>query len=597
MDSDLKKYKDISSHSSMSSLQLSPQTSAKPKMNYRLISKSKGLVVLPKEINNELYQILKARLNSHTQILVKELSFTFVLPKPKQTFKPVINLLKNEKCLMSFKSSFPLQDSSQLAQAISTLKSSLYITSLALQIDSHDLSNESFKSFSLKLRTLKNISDLGLHFLESQKISSKGFQILFSSLSCLRSLSNLSLGFPFSDQINDLDLRFISLKLKLLGLQSLTLNFAQCEHITDKGLQSLSEGLSSLKNLKVLEMDFSYMYKQITNEGVLGIFVGLGQVSSLNSLSLSLDYSELTKISDREPLSIGLMQLIPAKIKKLSLRCYKYFSDIDASKFLDSLKHFDGLVNLNLGVDCSYYQFFGHGFKGHWKSLQCFSLLSSLTLNFSTCVKLDNEILETLAEGISQCKNLTQLSLNFSRCKNITDGGVENLSKSLEVLRGLLQVCLDFGSCEKITDNGVRVLCERLKEMENLGYLQLIFLRCKSVTNHAVQEIGGMIKRLRKLEYLHLTMAYCRQVNDEAIQTLAVNLKHLMSLTSLILNFRQCEVSGERSMRSFFGMLENMKGLKSLILHFPSFSGELEVKMRLLQILRFTKIYITFHET
>ena len=103
MDSDLKKYKDISSHSPLSSLELAPQTSTKPKMNYKLISKSKGLVVLPKEINSEFYQILKARLNSHTQILVKELSFAFILPKPKQTFKPVINLLKNEKCLMSFK--------------------------------------------------------------------------------------------------------------------------------------------------------------------------------------------------------------------------------------------------------------------------------------------------------------------------------------------------------------------------------------------------------------------------------------------------------------------------------------------------------------
>jgi len=565
-------------------------------MHPKLLSKSKGLVIFPKELNNELYQILKARLNSHSQILIKELSFTFVIPKPKQTFKPVIKLLKNEKYLLSLKSNLSLENNHELNQAISIIKSSPHTQTLSLQIDSHDMSGQSFKSFSVKLRALKNVAGLSIHFLESHDIPAKGFQILFNSLISMRSLSKLSLGFPFSNKIQDIDLKIISSRLNLLDLNELSLNFAQCEHISDKGLQDLSGALSKMKSLQNLEVDLSYIYKQISNEGVLSLFAGLSKAKALKSLALNLDYSELTKASGREPLSIGLLQLDAFNIRRLSLRGYKYLSDGDALKILESLRNFAQLKSLSLGMDCSYYQLSGQAFKQYFPALTCFPSLSSLSLNFSTCIKLENETIEALAEGISQCVNLTQISLNFSQCKNITDAGVEKLALSFEGSKSLSQVCLDFSTCERITDISLKVLAGRLGSIENLNYLQFILLRCKSITNKAVQDLSIMLKKLVKLESLHLTVAFCKQVNDDAIQTLAMNLKYLRSLNSLILNFRHCEVGNGRGIRNFFGMLENMKGLKSIILHFPSCAEEQELKNRLLQVLRSAKIYITFHE-
>jgi len=595
MDSILKNLK-LTSHSPSHPSNLPLQSPSKPKMHPKLLSKSKGLVIFPKELNNELYQILKARLNSHTQILIKEFSFSFVLSNPKQTFKPVLKLLKNEKCLLSLKSNLSLENNHELNQAISTIKSSPHSRTLSLQIDSRDMSSQSFQSFTVKLRALKNISDLSIDFLEPHKISAKGFQILFSSLLSMRSLSKLSLGFRFSDKIQDIDLRIISSKLNLFNLHGLSLNFAHCKRISDKGIEDLSRALSKMKNLQSLEVDLSHIDQQISNEGVIGLFNGLSQAEGLRSLALNLDYSELTKSSGHEPLSVGLMQLNVLNIRRLSLKCYKYFSDRDSLKILESLGNFSQLKSLSLGMDCSYYQLSGQGFRKYFSALTCFTSLSSLTLDFSTCLKLENETIEALAEGISQCVNLSQISLNFSQCRNIIDAGVERLALSFEGLKLLSQVCLDFSTCERITDSSVKVLAGRLGSIENLNYLQLVLFRCKSITNNAVQNIAMMLRRLEKLEHLHLTLAFCKQVNDEAIQTLAMNLKYLRSLNSLILNFRHCEVGNGRGIQNFFGMLENMKGLKSITLHFPSCAEEQELKNRLLQVLRSTKIYITFHE-
>jgi len=79
---------------------------------------------------------------------------------------------------------------------------------------------------------------------------------------------------------------------KLNALTSLTLNFSECQKITDEAVLSLGDAVKGLGSLQALEVNFFNC--KITDEGLNNLNDGLKKLSSLKSIKLNFNLSGVT---------------------------------------------------------------------------------------------------------------------------------------------------------------------------------------------------------------------------------------------------------------------------------------------------------------
>lgn len=273
--------------------------------------------------------------------------------------------------------------------------------------------------------------------------------------------------------------------------------------ITDKGLASIGNGLSSLQSL-----DVSYCRK-LTDKGFSAVAEGCHDLMSMHLagcrfvtdgllLTLSRNCNNLVELGLQGCTNItdsGLADLVNGCrcIRFLDINKCSNVGDIGISKVAEACSSF--LKTLKL-LDC---------YKVGDESI--FSL-SNFCKNLETliiggCRDVSDESIKSLTAA---CKNSLK-KLRMDWCINISDSSLRCIlthCKNLEVL--------DIGCCEEVTDGAFQG--SRSAKIE-LGLKVLKVSNCSKIT---VSGIGMLINQCHSLEYLdvrscpHVTKAGC----DEA---------------------------------------------------------------------------------
>jgi len=227
------------------------------------------------------------------------------------------------------------------------------------------ISNEALKSLRNGLTGLPSLHFLSLDFHGCEKISDDGVMNLSKGIASLHSLGHLSLNHSFCSSISNKALKNLSESLiSLPSLYYLALIFNSCKSIANEALKSLSKSFTSLPYLKHLNLHFGHyglrsvlppppiddyiVYEIMSDIGLLSLGESLTSLLSLQSLDLNFD--SCFKISNEgiKSLSKGLSLLPNLRILELNVRsCYK-ISDEGLKSVENSITSARSLEDLTL---------------------------------------------------------------------------------------------------------------------------------------------------------------------------------------------------------------------------------------------------------
>lgn len=347
-------------------------------------------------------------------------------------------------------------------------------------------------------------------------------------------------------------------------LQGLNLHCDRCTLLSDTGLQGLGLGLKRLavtRSLAKLRIDVRGC-TLLTSDGLGSLATGLLELGSLVEFHTSFEDVHWGK---RGLLSISRSLHGLSNLHHLTINWQSCDADHDPMEN-------DALHELSVGLgtlrnlktftfDCSYCK--SAGLVGFGVGFEVLSRLEVLTLNFTQCMGVDTEGVQSLATGLSHLSGLTSLSLNFEDCFNLgigLGGGVAKLGKAIGRLGRLCRLELNFQGCTGLSDDDLRGFGLGLGSAYNLQEMALYF-QGTNLGRAALEGIGASIGTMWRLTRVEVDFARCSSVEDVGIKSLCAGLGKLRRLVLLIVRFFGCSF-GESGLQALGSSLQQVCSLE-----------------------------------
>jgi len=337
------------------------------------------------------------------------------------------------------------------------------------QVDLHN--NTILQNISMKLKFLPSLRNLELRFYYSNWVSLEGVKHLASALAQLKSIKKLSLNFIYCEWVNDDSLHLVLQSLKKnKNLQSLTLDIARCKNVNEKSFKRLASIFKhSLKALKELSLGFASL--------------DLPKGKPLDFLA-----SGLSCLKDLQKLSIDFSNL------KVPLQGF------DFPFFMSSIKNITSLKILSL--DFSYLYISLSVLKRLVLSFPSLINLHTLALNFRSSSVLLGQEMEVLSQGLQLlASSLKSLTLDFRDSQNLNDQALEKLSAGLKTLTNLSGITLQCQNCVYLWNAGAESVINALGSLPNLDSAVLGFrASCRPIINTFYETVEAR-RNLRNLPF------------------------------------------------------------------------------------------------
>jgi len=325
----------------------------------------------------------------------------------------------------------------------SGLKYSKNLETLCLNFN---IIQEEISPISLKkilLKNTKTLKSLSLTFSDNNP------QILKAFTSMLRQLPNInsiSLDFSNCQQLTDPILQDLSLSLsRCLKLQSLNIKLNYCLNTSVKGRRFLYQNIKKLPKLNNINLDFRYC-SNIINKDLVNLSKTLQRSSRLSCLKLAWAGSKKINASGIKALSISLRKL-RQPLKSLSLG----FNDIPSvtDRELEDLAGvFHNMKDL-ASIELNFKQRVGIVEQEDWR-----------TVDFK---KISDRGMQALLSALKDHKGLMSLLLNFKECYQAGEKMIKALALALKDSLCLKRVKLNFGCQANVNKKVIQEFCMNLK--------------------------------------------------------------------------------------------------------------------------------------
>ena len=413
-----------------------------------------------------------------------------------------------------------------------------------------------------------SLKELDLDFSSRRSLTDEELSCAVSEgLKYLRQLTYLNINLEWCTKITDAGVNSLANALSsLTQLAQLDMNFKKCQLIKDKGVKSLAQGLNSLTRLTHLNLVFTAC-AQISPKGA-EILMSQGLINLTRLKFLTLDFIDGMRISNKKLNSLAshcLRYLFPLTFVRIQGGLSKDVSNTKTETEQESRS--SSRVKLARGDSAKDKEIFSEEYvtlqnaqnlsyaivsifqknKYTIDSAKTFSELchsTSLIFSFEEHPHIvTDEFVHSLSSQVLRHPfQLESLTLNFSQSNLMTDQGVSYLvSSGLKHLVNLRSLRLDFEDCYQITDQGLFDLaCEGLKHLSQLK--SLTFRICQEVTDEGLRNMACHgLSNLSQLESLSLSLSCCWKVTDEGVDGLVCQgLRHLIHLKSLTFDISNC---------------------------------------------------------
>ena len=379
-------------------------------------------------------------------------------------------------------------------------------------LDEDFCDHKSYKADRLKL---KNINKIEYLYGFESKSTIKPFRRLVSVINSSQGLCSLSLDIS-NIRSNDIS-NLLRSHRRVCSLKSFTLTVHQNRFIANQVLNQIVCYLKTVRSLRSLMFDF-HDCSNINKDGITILYGSLRCIHSLHSLNLSLRDIKLEDIN----------------LKQLSL----------------CLNNHPHLVSLSLDFsDCSKITDRGIAYL----SLRQLSSLRSLGLSFQKCSGLSNIAFENEGLGIRHLTLLSELKIDLYWCSNITDRSIESLSEELRHLPSLSSLSLNLDHCSKISYAYTILLCKTLRDIKPSLRLDLNLNWHWNIADAGVEALSEELKRLDELSKLTMNLSPCRNLTDRGIEKLLSQFRSLKQLQYLAvyLNLNQSNGITEKGSESY----------------------------------------------
>jgi len=328
-------------------------------------------------------------------------------------------------------------------------------------------------------------------------------------------------------------------------IQHLTLDFSYCE---SPKIFKFFHSLKTLKNLKHLKIVFTETL-DIPYQTIKELWTGLSVLKTLETIYLDFSESTFNLEGDKKAFFLKL-----GSCKALTIRFYN-IGGID-----------DGVIeNISLGLkessklekfelllpNCS--DITNEGINNLSSCLP--KSLKSFRVNLMNCLQVTQN---AVFSALSKISFLKDLSLEFTHENEIRDEGLQDLLKCLTSLNHLESLLLSFWGCNiNFTESGLKLFMSRLASKTALKSLILQFPNCnKTMTDDILIQIGQTLDNMKELETFGLDIRRCSEVTDKGINGLFCEAVEgaatLEKLQRINLNFLSCSLIESEAVKKLF---------------------------------------------
>ena len=433
----------------------------------------------------------------------------------------------------------------------------------SLHLTFHDdgkYNRTSLKVLMMSIASLKNLTNLTIHFSSYVIKDHRIFKDLLFYISKISSLTHLKLTFQTCNLSTSSHFKPFAAKLKkLTQLHSLQLIFGPSSGFTEQFINELAFNLPKLRSLTNIGLHFTGQ-KTIDGTTIVRLFHSLKAMKMLSGISLSfLSCNVVNSTLSIDAISQGLALLDPLSITKLMLNFYTNFDDKCLAKFSQTLQRFTSLSTILLNFsDCELAK--EEVIASLGEALHKLIPLTSLTLSFR--IKSASEgFIGRIAGFLKSMEKLTALHLHFAgQMTSANNDYIHQLFLSLGCLKSLQVLFLNYGHEKKIINKNLETLAQSLEKLSMLKNLAILF-KSAHYSNQGIAVLCDSIQRLQKLYYLKLGFGYSNAINEETLEIIAKALQKIPSLYEINFNFLGC---GSGSDDGFAGLFRRLKDIKSI---------------------------------
>jgi len=351
--------------------------------------------------------------------------------------------------------------------------------------------------------------------LKSIKLKLNNSANIFEAIKSCRNLGTVEIDFSYSDITESNIIESLSSLGNIKQLEKLVLNLSGCSQLSPKTMSLLSDYLSSMKNLRCLNLMMEDC-SCLDDTSFANFTPGFMRLSKLGALHLNFSQS---KLSDKT-----FMPLF------YSLREFQHLHTIN---FI--------LRNCNLG---------NRSILKLRRAIVRIPNLRDLRMVINGCYDITRKGYCYLQEGIKQAAGLTRLSLsgeNFKCCgetkhalRNVLGkhGDMKNLllhpsfppiEGSISNLSNIIRLNIQF---KDLNDSECLTIANELSQLVTLKTLTLYFTNCLDVSESSWVAVLKTIKSLTALQDLAINMSDIN-ISDRGLRSLIITLGPLVSLRGL----------------------------------------------------------------
>jgi hypothetical protein len=280
-------------------------------------------------------------------------------------------------------------------------------------------------------------------------------------------------------------------------VESLTLNFENCECLTDEVMLQLAKLLSNqFPYLK--HFSFTEGFKSgITATGYQALATGIGNLESLATLNLRLR----PHFKPEEAFSCIVQSIKGMKnLKKLDLSLMRRagIGDQVISDLAKNILHNTSLIDLSFSVEGCKLATSPHSLNNLATSLQRLVNLEKLKLYFPH-TSMPAEGLNQIAPALKQLKFLTEFAFQVDGYA-ITNEELMRLGKLLSKLTSLTKLLIRFTDSSQLKIEGLERLMVNLKNLTELSELTLRFRNSSlEVTHQGKLQVAAAARKFKNL--------------------------------------------------------------------------------------------------
>lgn len=271
------------------------------------------------------------------------------------------------------------------------------------------LGNNTMLALAFSIRMMTSLRGLRIIFQGGENITNHGVRELIQGIGKCSALQNLEMRFIVCNAILDEAMNNWTRQLKKLGhLKTFAVNFDWCNRISENGMQYLEGVLKTMK--KIEKLKFSVISHTSNNnnslQSIQNSFEALARYNCLKVLTLNLKRWN----QDVSHLAEGLGKLTNLKSLDLSIDWCEPFNNDSLKKLSNELQKLCDLKNFELSLEeCTNI----NDITPIKTLIQSYTKLESLGLNFGSLTDVNDEALKILQSPFAELSNLKKLVLDF----------------------------------------------------------------------------------------------------------------------------------------------------------------------------------------